>query len=182
MAQIVTPPIRRVYRKLIKQVIEDLHKPIMAYLPPATSDCPNCLYSFSLKKSSGTFDSTFVTPVVIYGQTITPAPFTRSRCPVCYGEGKLISEISKSLKALVKWNPKTTKAIESTPAGRESSPIVRIKVARSDFDTVVSAIYFKVDGVRCELNEPPTVRGLGEQEELVVAFLISTEVGSDVKG
>lgn len=182
MAQIVTPAIRRVYSKLIKQVIKDLHKPITAFLPPDTEDCPNCLYSFSLKKSSGTFDSSFVAPVVILGNTISPIPFTRSRCPVCYGEGQLKSDVSKGLKALVKWNPKSTKAIESTPAGRESSPIVRIKVDRNDFDILTSAIYFIVDGIRCELNEPPTVRGLGEQEELVVAFLISTEVGSDVKG
>lgn len=182
MAQIVTPDIRRVYSKLIKQVIKDLNKPITAYLPPATENCPNCLWSFSLKKSSGTFDSSFITPVVIFGNTITPSSFTRGRCPVCFGEGKLSSEIPKSLKALVKWNPKSVKAIESTPAGRESSPIVRIKVDRNDFDTLVAALYFIVDGVRCELNEPPTVRGLGEQEELVVAYLIATEVGNDVKG
>jgi hypothetical protein len=182
MAQIVTPDIRRVYKSLIKQVIADLNKPITAYLPPETSDCPNCLYSFSLKKSSGTFDSNFVTPVIVFGNTITPSPFTRGRCPVCFGEGKLSLSAPKSLKALVKWNPKSVKAIESTPAGRESSPIVRIKVARADLDTVTNAIYFIVDGVKCELNEPPTVRGLGEQEELIVAYLITTEVGSDVKG
>lgn len=182
MAQIVTPDIRRVYSKLIKQVIKDLHKPITAFMPPSTVDCPNCLWSFSLKKSSGTFDSTFVAPVIIFGNTINPSNFTRGRCPVCFGEGKLSSSITKSLKALVKWNPKSIKSIESTPVGRESSPIVRIKLDRNDFDTLVGAIYFIVDGIKCELNEPPTVRGLGEQEELVVAYLISTEVGSDVKG
>jgi hypothetical protein len=182
MAKIVTPSIRRTYSKLIKQVVADLNKKITAYMPPDTADCPNCFFDFSLKKSSGKFDSSFVTPVEIFGETISPISFTRSRCPVCYGAGELTSAVTKSLKALVKWNPKTADEIVSTPAGRESSPIVRIKVLRVDFDTLVAAEYFIVDGIRCEMNEPPTIRGLGEQEELVVAFLISTPVGSDVKG
>ena len=182
MAKIVTPPIRRVYKKLIKQVVADLNKPITAYMPPIQENCPNCLYDFSLKKSSGTFDASFVTPVVIFGNTINPILFTRSRCPVCFGEGKLSSSVTRSLKALVKWNPKSADEIKSTPIGRESSPIVRIKVLRDDFETLVAASYFIIDGIRCELNEPPTIRGLGIQEELVVAFLISTEIGSDVKG
>ena len=42
---------------------------------------------------------------------------------------------------------------------------------------------FEVDGVRCELMRPPTIRGLGTQEELVVAFLMEVETGRvDVKG
>jgi len=181
LAKIVTPGIRKIYKDLIKQVVEDLHKPIVAYLPPEEVDCPDCIYDFANKKSSGTFDSSFVTPVVIFGNTINPQPFTRGRCPVCLGAGILTNDVIKNIKALVKWNPRRSDVIDSTPAGREGAPIVRIKVLRSDFDTVVSARYFVIDGIRCELNEPPTVRGLGTQEELVVAFLLAVEVGSDVK-
>ena len=183
MAKIVTPAIRKIYKDLIKQTVEDLNKPIKAFLPPDSLDCPNCIYDAVNNKSSGKFQSSFTVPVVIFGNTISPRSFNRGRCPVCFGAGKLVNQDAavKNLKALVKWNPRNADTLLITPVGREGAPVVRIKVLRSDFDTIVTADYFQVDGVRCELVEPPTIRGLGTQEELVVAFLLATEVGSDVK-
>lgn len=181
MAKIVTPGIRKTYHNLITQVVADLSKTILAHMPPDKEQCPNCLWDAINNKSSGTFNSTFVTPVVIFGNTISPSSFTRGRCPICFGVGYLTSPVIRNIKALVKWNPKGSSALEITPAGREGAPVVRIKVPRVNFDSIVSAEYFTVDGVKCELNEPPTIRGLGTQEELVVAFLLATEVGSDVK-
>lgn len=141
----------------------------------------NCIYDRANKKSSNTFDSSFVAPVSIFGSTISPQSFTRGRCPVCYGAGVLTNADTRSLKALVKWNPRRADVIERTPAGREGAPVVRIKLHRENFDILVGAESFTVDGVKCELIEPPTIRGLGTQEEMVVAFLLAVEVGSDVK-
>lgn len=181
MAKIVSPSIRKIYKNLIRDTVEDLNKPIKIFLPPDKADCPNCRWDFINQKSSGTFDSSFVSPVVIFGETINPQSFSRSRCPVCLGEGILTSDVVKNAKALVKWNPRRPGVIEATPVGRESSPVVRIKLLRKHYTDVINSVYFLVDGVKCELDEPPTIRGLGTQEELVVAFLISVEEGSDVK-
>jgi hypothetical protein len=182
MGKIVTPAIRKIYKELIHQVVEDLHKVIFAHMPPDKEDCPNCVWDSVNGKSSGTFDSSFVSPITIFGNVISPSSFTRGRCPVCSGVGYLASPVTRKLKALVKWNPKgSTDEIKATPAGREGEPMVRIKVLRADFNTLVGAEYFTVDGVKCVINKPPTIRGLGVQEELVVAFLLATEVGSDVK-
>ncbi len=181
MTKIVTPGIRKTYKGLIRQVVEDLNKPILAHMPPEKADCPNCVWDSINKKSSGTFQSSFVAPVTIFDAVITPASFTMGRCPVCRGVGFLSKAITRNLKALVKWNPKGADNLEITAVGREGAPVVRIKVLRPDFLTVVNAESFTVDGVRCELDAPPTIRGLGTQEELVVAFLLATEVGSDVK-
>lgn len=181
MAKIVTPAIRKVYKDLIKQVVADLNKPIIVFLAPEAVDCPNCYWDTINRKSSGQFDVGFVAPVVIFGNTISPISFNRSRCPVCFGEGQLTSEVTRNLKALVKWNPSSAEDFETLPLGREGKPMVRIKVLRSDFNNIVNAKYFTIDGVRCELIQPPTIRGLGTQEELVVAFLLATEPGTDVK-
>lgn len=181
MGKIVTPSIRKLYKELITQIVLDLHKVIVAHMPPEKVDCPNCLWDSANKKSSGTFNSTFVSPVNIFGDVVSPVSFNRGRCPVCFGVGFLSKAIDRNIKALVKWNPKSSQPLDITPAGREGEPVVRVKVLRADFDTLVGAESFTVDGVRCELNQPPTIRGLGTQEELVVAFLLSTEVGSDVK-
>lgn len=141
----------------------------------------NCVYDFVNKTSSGNFQTSFVTPVVIFGETINPSSFQRGRCPVCYGEGHLESTIKRNVKALVKWNPGSADDIESLPVGREGHAVVRIKVLRADFDLVNDAVSFIVDGVRCEMLRPPTIRGLGTQEELVIAFLQEVEPGKDVK-
>lgn len=183
MPVIVTPSIRKTYKDLIKQVIQDLHKPIFVFLTPDKEDCPNCLYDSVNKVSSGNFDSSFVAPVTIFGNTVNPQSFTRGRCPVCYGDGHLEQEVKRNVKALVKWNPRgSRKDMEVLPVGREGKAVVRIKVARDDLDLVTGSEYFLVDGVRCELLQPPTIRGLGTQEELVVAFLMEVETGKvDVK-
>ena len=178
---IVTLAIRKTYKDLIKEVVKDLHKPILIYLEPDKETCPNCIFDFINKKSSGKFDSSFTIPVDIFGDTISPIPFSRSRCPVCFGIGWLKKEVVRNVKALVKWNPSTADDLEILPVGREGKALVRIKVLRSDFDLIMGAEYFVVDGVRCEMVRPPTIRGLGIQEELVVAFLQEVEAGKDVK-
>lgn len=181
MTTIVTPSIRKIYKDLIKQVVEDLYKPILVYLEPTKADCPNCIYDRINKRSSGQLDVSFVAPVVVLGSTIEPQSFTRGRCPVCFGVGHLEQESVRNVKALVKWNPAGADDLEILPIGREGQAVVRIKTLRSDFDLVVGAQYLLIDGVRCELIQPPTIRGLGTQEELVVAFLQEVEPGKDVK-
>ncbi len=106
MTKIVTPGIRKIYKELIKQVIEDLHKPILAHMPPEKADCPNCIWDSANNKSSGVFQASFVSPVTIFGNLITPNAFTRGRCPVCFGVGYLTRTVTRNLKALVKWNLK----------------------------------------------------------------------------
>lgn len=175
MAKIVDNSIKQTYKRLINQTIEDLHKPIILHLPPTSVSCPNCIYDSINKKSSGVFDTSFVSPTVIFGNTITPTSFNRSRCPICYGEGILTSSNTKSVKALVRWNPGDD--LENLPIGREGKPIVRIKTKRTEYDNVMNAEYFTVDGTRCEILRPPTIRGLGTTEVLVVAFLQSVEPG-----
>jgi len=181
MTVIVTPAIRKIYKDLIKQVVEDLHKPILVFSPPTKEDCPNCVYDFVNKTSSGNFQTSFVTPVIIFGETINPVSFTRGRCPVCYGAGHLENAVKRNVKALVKWNPGRADDIETLPVGREGHAVVRIKVLRADFNLINDAVSFLVDGVKCEMLRPPTIRGLGTQEELVIAFLEEVEPGKDVK-
>lgn len=178
---IVTPAIRKIYKDLIKQVVEGLHKPILVFSVPLKEDCPNCVYDFINKRSSGNFQVSFVTPVVIFGNTISPKNFQRGRCPVCFAVGHLEQEAKRNVKALVKWNPSAAEDIESLPVGREGKALVRIKVLRADFSLINDATYFLVDGVKCEAIKLPTIRGLGTQEELVIAFLQEVEPGKDVK-
>jgi hypothetical protein len=180
MAKIVTNPIRRTYRRLIRQVIKDLGKTVYVYPNPETYDCPQCLHDLVTGESKNISNPNFITPVVIFGETISPQPFTRGRCPVCKGKGHLSHYTPVIVQALVKW-PIEDGDIENTPAGIEGSNLTRIKARSTYYQTVRDAEYFIVDGVRCELFQPPVIRGLGKQEEMVVAFLKASDPGHSVK-
>jgi hypothetical protein len=82
---------------------------------------------------------------------------------------------------LVKWNPSTAEDFETLPVGREGKAVVRIKVLRADYETVRDSEYVLIDGVRCEIVQPATIRGLGTQEVVSVFYLQEVEVGPDIK-
>jgi len=180
MAKIVTGAIRRIYKNLIKDVVKDLGESVLVYGAPDSEDCPNCLRDLVTGTSKGVFDSTFVVSVVIFDVTITPQAFTRGRCPVCKGDGFLFSRTATIVRALVKWNPQDGE-LENTPAGVEGQNIVRIKARSSNYAVIRDNEYVTIDGVKCELVKPPVYRGLGAQDELVVAFFKAVQVGKNVK-
>lgn len=180
MGKIVTNAIRKTYKSLIKSVVKDLGETILVYGAPEKEACPNCYQDLVTGESKNIVDPSFVAPVVIFGETISPIPFTRGRCPVCKGVGFLLNEVPTIVKALVKWNPKDGD-LSLTPAGIEGANIARIKARRSYYQVIRDAEYFIVDGVKCVLSSPPVFRGLGAQDELVVAFLQSVSPGPSVK-
>jgi len=180
MGKIVTNAIRKTYKNLIKSVVKDLGETILVYGAPEKTMCPNCFQDLVTGKSKNVFRDTFITPVVIYGVTINPQAFTRGRCPVCKGEGYLTYVVPTIVKALVKWNPKDGE-LSRTPVGIEGSNIVRIKARRSYYEAIRDSVYATIDGVRCVLSSPPVYRGLGAQDELVVAFFQSVSPGFSVK-
>lgn len=181
MAKIVGPSIKKTYTTLIKNVIADLGKPVSIFLPPEKADCPNCIWDPVNQSSTNTFDSTFVAPISIFGQTINPQPFTRGRCPVCKGIGYLKKDIVRPIKALVKWQPSGPEDLEILPAGREGISIVRLKALPTHYNNFKQALYFIVDGVRCEILTPPAIRALGTTEGMVVVYLQEVEIGKDTK-
>lgn len=180
MGKIVTSAIRKTYRDLIKDVVKDLGESIFVYGAPTKTDCPNCFSDLVTGKSKNVFDSSFVAPVIIFEVVITPTSFTRGRCPVCRGEGNLTSVIPANVQALVKWNPSDSE-LEKTPVGFEGKNIVRIKARKTHYTRLRDCEYALIDGVRCALSSPPVFRGLGKQDELVVAFFQAAEVGHNVK-
>lgn len=180
MAKIVTNAIRKTYKDLIKQVISDLGESIFVYGAPDIEDCPNCLHDLVTGESKNIYDSNFITPVTIFGNIINPQSFARGRCPVCKGQGSLKDYSPTTVRALVKW--KVEKGdLENTPIGIEGQNLVRIKTRSTHYTTIRDAEYIMIDGVRCELYQPPVYRGLGKQDEMVVAFFRSVEPGHSVK-
>lgn len=180
MGKIVTNAIKKTYKNLVKQVIKDLGESIQLYYAPVETACPNCYWDPVNKQSKNVYNSSFIAPVVIYDVTINPQSFTRGRCPVCKGAGILYSFTPIVVKALVKWSPEDSE-MEYSVAGKEGMNIVRVKARKTYYVKIRDCNYAMIDGVKCELLKPPVFRGLGKDDEMVVAFFGSVEPGKSVK-
>lgn len=159
--------------------LNEVGKYITIYGEPDKTDCPNCL-SDNTGKSTGVFDSSFVAPVEIYGETYTPQSFNRGRCPVCFGEGYLTQDQSTGIKALIKWNPNDGET-ENTPGGLEGQNIVLVKTAKCYYEIIRDCKKAEVDGVECILERPPVYGSVGDGDVMVIAYFITKKEGNDVR-
>jgi hypothetical protein len=143
----------------------------------------NC-HQDSTGASVNKFNTSFVTPVVIFGVTYSPQSFTRGRCPVCYGEGHLEYESTTIIHAITHWNPQSVMShgeMEATPAGLEGKNAVRVKAAKCYYNIMRDSEKAVIDGIECVLHLPPVLRSVGTKDVMAIAYYVATEVGSSVR-
>ena len=166
-------------------LVKESGKYITIFGAPEKIGCPNC-YQDHTGNSTGVFNSSFVTPIVIFGETYSPISFTLGRCPVCEGTGSLTYADSSKIKALVLWNPAGVSdsrgSLNTTPAGLEGSNVVRVKADKCYYNRLRDCTKATIGGVECSLALPPTIRFVGKEDVLVTAYFIATEVGHNVRG
>ena len=171
--------IQKQIRRMSDKIYNDTSIDIFVYGDPTDWDCPNCYYDHSTDSSTGVHDTSFVSPTIINGVSIEPKPFTRGRCPVCRGAGKIELENKKIMRAYVRWDPPTDGKgdFEELTLGTEGSNIVMVRTASKNYEAIRGCNYVIIDGVRCELFRPPIIRRAGREGLSVVAFFRSSEEG-----
>lgn len=180
MGKIITKGVIKTYKQLIKDIINDLGETLYLYYKPKKEWCPNCLIDKASHASKNIFNSSFISPITIFGNLVSPKSFTLGRCPVCKGTGELLDYSPVSIRGVVKWRPQYSEQ-ENTPAGLEGENIVRVKAKKIFYEKIRDCDYAMIDGVRCKLMKPPIIRVLGGTDELVVAFFETVEIGSSIK-
>jgi hypothetical protein len=174
--------LKREIRDKFSQLKSELYKTVYLYLEPNKTDCPNCFITISSGASTNTYNTSFIAPTVIYGNTITPTPFSRGRCPVCYGKGVIEQENRIGVKCLVRWNPSDNDGrLIITPAGTEGTNVVQLKTDECYFEKIRDCKYALIDNIKCELLSPPFIRSLGYQDVVVIAYLSSVDIGSSTR-
>lgn len=150
------------FKKSFGKYINGLHRRIAVYLQDSTAECPNCYYDKVNDVSSGI-------PKVNPGDTNY---FTVGRCPVCNGKGVLTTTRRRFIKGLIIWNPTSDNMndLTFTPAGYEGATRVEIKTDPEHLNSIKNSKHVIIDGIRCKLSNPPTVRGIGKQSILVAQF------------
>jgi len=173
----------REIKNVFNSIRKELSRKLYLKLEPNKEDCPNCLTS-ATGDSLDKFDSSFVTPVEIFGNIISPSSFSRGRCPVCYGKGYLEQENIVCIRGLVLWNPigeDSRGDLQRTPVGIEGYNIVQVKADKCYYESLRDCVGAVIDGVDCELQVPPTLRNVGPVEITAVAYFITTDVGHTVR-
>ena len=180
--------IQKRYKKVMNQVVEDLSNTIIVYSPSDKVECPNCYYDSVTNKSSGVFDSSFVSSVTIFSgtsseQVITPISFTNGRCPVCFGNGFLERELSTTIKALIDFFPSELRdqrgsdiGLSWYPYGRDGKSYVQLKTHKKYYNLLLNALFVEHAGVRYEFVQHPLFSGVG-LDALVICWIIP--VGTD---
>lgn len=174
------PNLNKQIKNVYEEAIKEAGQPICLYLTPNKQDCPNCI-SNPDGSSLNRYDSSFVAPTEIFGETISPIPFTRGRCRVCRGKGYLEQEVIKRLIAIVRWNPSgagdSSGDLDYTPAGIEGFNNVLVKAHKCYYDNLRDCEKAVIDGVDCSLLVPPVLRGKGTTDVVAIAFFTSIGPG-----
>ncbi len=170
------------YTKIIKRIIKDLSKCISVYVTPVSVECPGCLFDVVHQKSAGVRNWTpagssyTVFEGTNYEHTYyeSNTNFTRGRCPICFGSGKLSRPNKTSINALVTWKRSTTYQgnQEWFPSGLDNVLSCRLKTEICNYDILNDAEYFLIDNIKMVLFRPPDFYGLGGTNSLCVAYLV----------
>jgi len=149
-----------------KKLIRGLGRCVTVYKHDSESDCPNCYYDAINRESTGKYNGTGT------------RPFTVGRCPVCRGRGTLTTKRKRDIHALVTWRPRSegaageSHATQFTPAGKASETVVRLKTEPCHLALIRDSQFAMVDGLKCVLSDPPTIRGLGSKSVLIAVFVV----------
>lgn len=179
------PNIGKELKKMYEVVRKETGESICLHMIPNKTDCPNC-YSNPNGESTNVYDSSFVAPTEIYGDTITPTLFTRGRCPVCYGKGVLEQDVEKRIKVIVRWNPSGAGSakgdMDITAAGVEGFNNVLIRSPKCYYNDLRDCVKAVISNIDCVLLVPPVLRGVGNVDVVAVAFFTSIDPGHSSNG
>lgn len=189
--KLVTKRMKKDYKKKIQQLVKDLSQSLVVVQEsPLFVDCPNCIWDSINKKSSNVFDSTFVTPILIFdntdqSRTINPISFTEGRCPVCIGDGQLFTNKEICIKAMVNFFSETGRrgSFMSEAAGKEGISLVIIKTLPCNFELLTNnELFFINTNVKLVKFKPPFLRGLGGEDAVCETLMQLVDEGQSTSG
>lgn len=129
------------------------------YLPNGLStECPNCLFDFSLQKSSGLY------------KPGGPYPFELgAMCPYCSGEGKLLSQTDskRHVKLRIVYDTKPYRNIENNSIRVPNAQIITLGYIKDLYDVLRCSHIVIEDDVLPPAYSFKLVRDGGDQYSIV---------------
>jgi len=174
------------FREAVRDITNNLSRVVVVYGPPETSECFNCYFDKLTGRSTGRcrWDQTQAAEKQLEWQALGNTDikykyFTQGRCPVCKGQGYLITPVMDFINCIVDWNPIDGDKLIQTSAGNEGSSLVSLKTEPKHLDTFKNAVTVIVDGLECRLARTPIARGLGAPHILNIMLFTTTKLKPD---
>lgn len=191
--------LKKEFKKGFEEYIKVMGRTVILVLKPHEVKCPNCFYDPTQKRSSNTYNTSFIRPVNIFPTTtfkriIYPAPFNvvsvsgvqydpailnprilqGDACPVCIGAGVLTGKNEFCIRAVVDRGIKAEGGPQllDLSSGFNGLEILSIKTYSDNYALCREAVSVMVDGVETTVAIPPIIRGLGTDS--LVELYVST--------
>lgn len=145
--------LQQLYESSIDQLLKDLGYNITLYLEPVSQDCPNCGVGPN-GKSDGRYNSSNTNTLNGPLNRFFPAG---AICPVCAGQGKLLTENTKDWTALIKYSPEEW---DNEETGIDKTEVVRLKTRIEALSNIKNSVKAKIEGNFYKLEGDPVKKGL----------------------
>lgn len=178
---------KKKYTTIIRDIIDDLGRPVEVFKKPSKYECLNCHYDKLKDSSTGICKWT---PAEAFqkqsdyensgGVGTRYKFFSKGRCPICKGKGYLETIRKVWVKCKITWDPEADGTLVHDSPGVAGSTSVELKTDPKYLDLFKNCVYLKVDNMECVLAKPPTLRGIGSKSLLIVlAFTSDGVVNTD---
>lgn len=187
MRKRISDKTKRKYKKRINSVIKDLGRPIEVFKQPAKHECLNCYYDKLTNTSTNDCKWTVQEASQKQQEYIDSGGiglrykfFSKGRCPVCKGQGYLVTIRKVWIDCKITWSPRNQgNDLTYTAAGVEGSTIVELKVDPKYYDTFKNCSSLRIDGIECKLSTIPVMRGLGNKSLMIITAFTTEKPSID---
>jgi hypothetical protein len=192
MKKRVSSAIRSRFTGIIKDVMNDLGRPVEVFKQPSRHECLNCYYDKLTNSSTG--DCKWTLSEALQQQSeyensggigLKYRYFSKGRCPICKGKGFLETIRKVWIKCKVTWDPDISNSYVADSVGVSGSTNVELKTDPKHLTLFRDCVGIRVDGLACTLAKPPILRGIGGSSLLIIMAFTSegtpSPVDSEVK-
>lgn len=149
----LTSGVENQFGTTVDQLIKDLGRSVVLYLPPTASGCPNCKPGFD-GSSNGVYNSSNPFASVKYNKNFPAGGI----CPICKGTQKIITTNSVTYTANINHAPKDS---DREAPGIEPENVFKTKMQLCAWSDILACEKALIDGNICVRIRDPIKRGLG---------------------
>lgn len=171
------------YTQTVRNIMNDLSRPIEVFKKPTKHECFNCHYDKLTNSSTNICKVTSAEAFQLQsdyensgGIGLRYKYFSSGRCPVCKGKGYLESQIKARVRCKITWDPESEGALVSDSPGVSGSTSVELKTDPKYLKLFTECMFIVVDGVKCVLSKPPILRGVGETALLIILAFTTEKI------
>jgi hypothetical protein len=154
---LVSDTVKQVFKERMDELLVDLGRKITLHLKPSVSDCPNCLFDSTRKRSKNIYNSANPNPAGGLNKQFAKG----KRCPVCRGKGILQTARTTEYTATISSKFKEEDVLREG-IGSFDMNVVKTNTVIESYAEILAAELATIDGLTYTPLGKPVKTGLQE--------------------